>query len=199
MPATTAIRVEQLPDRPYDTRRNLRYVGFLFKQPFMAVPTVVICIAWWAWLLVGGTAAPLLLAMGPVIGVGFALIVGLGGFMLVRMRRAADAPWRPAPSEPTRFEHAAVHWAGSESRDGTLYVTSREWVFVPSRFAVTQAVVREPHADVHTIQWYRSPAPEGAQSTSTIVLTTARGTTELLFRSLELASQAARSAPTAAA
>lgn len=193
MASSTLAPVEQLPDRPYDTRRNLRFLGFLLRQPWMAVPALVVGAAWCALLVAGGGVTPGRLALAPVMGFGAAMLLGGGGFMLVRLVRPAEARPVPGPDERTLFEHAAIHWTGSESREGTLLVTSRGWTFVPGRFSITRGVVHEPHADVRAISWFRSPAPGGV-STSTVVLTTPRGTTELLFHGLDLASEAAERA-----
>jgi hypothetical protein len=183
--------VEELAHTPFSRARNLRFFLYLLKQPFMLVPGLLVCVAWWSLLWRGQTLGAAML-MGPVFGIGGALLLGLCPFVLMR-KFSAEGTEAAFASESKVFESKAVHWLGDEARQGMLIIAANEICFAPDRYAVQRSLVRIPVRAITNLRFYRSPVPEGFQSTSTLTVETPGESSEFLFYGLDLAAVCVKS------
>ncbi len=154
-------RMRQLADRSvFQEWRSSLYV---FRQPFVLWPAVVGALVSGAWMLslmvANGRATPnhvvTLVAISPVMGFGFAVLVGLPAFMIQRAFKAKPAPFAPADDETILAKERANHFLGDEGRGGELLLTDRRIVFVPHRFNVQLAAVEQALGRVRSVEWAR--------------------------------------------
>jgi len=195
--------IEQLPDRRFSRRRNLRFLLFMLLRPFMLLPGIAGWMCGWGfggWALVriaerSGHVdlahAVFLAVLGPFLGLGASALLGLVPFLGWRRLRVSNVRWEAAAGDLILLEQSATHWMGPEPRRGMLSLTTREVVFLPDRFAVQRPMLRMELKAIEGVKWFRSPAPEGFQSTSTMVLSSSQGDEEFLFSHLDAATKAA--------
>lgn len=172
----------RLPDRSH-VGPGLRGSIFLFRQPFVLWPAIAgcaACLAGIALLSVNNERATLqsvavLVALTPLLGLGFAVSTGLPGFMLWRALAASPPRLSLDDGEETLVERRANHFLGDEARGGRVFVTTRRLVFVPHRFNVQLAAACIPLDDVTAARWARILGPYVMQMSSILEIATSRG------------------------
>src|SRR5438876_651315 len=93
---------------------------FVFRQPFVLYPGIVAALVSGGWMLslmaANGRASPnhvlTLIAIAPLMGFGFAVLVGLPGFMLKRAFSAKRADFAPDEGENVLLKERANHFLG---------------------------------------------------------------------------------------
>lgn len=173
----------RLPDRSH-LGPGLRGALFLFRQPFMLWPGLLMTAACLMGVVLLGVHAPsgpvgptlVLGLMTPVFGLGFAALTGLPGFMLYRALATRAPELCLDAEEQALFTARANHFLGDEGRGGRISVTDARVVFVPHRFNVQLAGCEMALDDVTSVKWRTILGPTGLPLSSLVELTTAGGT-----------------------
>ena len=172
----------RLPDRSH-FGPGLRGAFFLFRQPFVLWPGTA---AWIALLgLIAATSignpratfetVATLVAITPLVALGFAVLTGLMGFMLYRAIAAKGPALELETGEEVLEERRANHFLGDEARGGRLHLTRRRVVFLPHRFNVQLAPRSVLLREVRSARWARILGPTGLPISSVLELETGGG------------------------
>ena len=116
-----------------------------------------------------------LVAITPLVALGFAVLTGLMAFMLYRAVAARAAPLQLARGEEVFEELRANHFLGDEARGGRLHFTNRRVVFLPHRFNVQLSARSVALEDVLNARWARVVGMHGVPLSSVLELETKSG------------------------